>query len=355
MKQSIRRYSGNPILKPEDVVPSGIEMKVEGIFNCGAAKLGDDYLLLCRVAESAIGNGDYLRLPVLSKETGYRDVSVESYRRDSPLYDFTDSRAIRLKGDHKTFRLTSLSHFRLARSSDGRNFCLDSEPCIFPEGVFEEWGIEDPRITEIGGIFYITYSSISSNGVTASLISTTDFRTYSRHGVILPPTNKDAALFPAKIREKYWILHRPAPSDIGGMNIWIAHSDNITDWGGHKMIYAPNKDDEWESSRVGVGPSPVLTERGWLVMYHGVDKNSVYSAGLLLLDSDEPSKVLAKTKRPFFSPEAAYEKDGFFPDVIFPCGLISVESGLLIYYGATDNTICLAETSWKNIWGALYE
>lgn len=353
--QSITRYSGNPILKPGDVMPSDSNMKVEGIFNCGAVKFGDEYVLLCRVAESIIGGGENLLIPVLSADSGYREVVVESYRRDSPLYDFSDSRVIRRRGEHKILRLTTLSHFRLARSSDGHHFSLDSVPCIFPEGYGEEWGIEDPRITEIEGIFYVTYSSISSNGVTVSLISTTDFRAYSRHGVILPPTNKDAALFPAKIGGKYWILHRPVPSDIGELNIWIAHSETLADWGGHRMIYSPNKSDEWESSRVGVGPPPVLTERGWLVMYHGVNKKSVYSAGLLLLDRDDPSKVLAKAKRPFFSPEASYEKEGFFPDVVFPCGLIPTGAGLLIYYGAADKTTCLAETSWNNIWRAFDE
>ena len=353
--QSITRYSGNPILKPGDVTPSGRDMNVQGIFNCGAVKFGDEYILLCRVAESIRGEGGYIRIPLLSAASGYRAVIGESYQRDSPLYDFSDSRAIRRVGEHKIFRLTTLSHFRLARSTDGRHFTLDSVPCIFPEGSAEEWGIEDPRITEIGGVFYITYSSIGSTGVTVSLISTIDFRTYDRHGVILPPTNKDAALFPAKIGGKYWMLHRPVPSDIGELNIWIANSDNLVDWGGHRMIYSPDKGNEWEASRVGVGPSPILTERGWLAMYHGVDKNSVYSAGLLLLDREDPWKVLAKTGQPFFSPEASYEKEGFFPDVVFPCGLIPNGTGLLIYYGAADNTICLAETNWNTIWKALEE
>ena len=348
------RSSINPILSPEDVTPSAPGFRVIGIFNCGTVRYDNEVLLLCRVAES-VKKQEHgkISIPVLSEKSDYCKLVVESFSIDDPQYSFHDSRSIRRKDSGRIERLTSISHFRLARSPDGINFILDRDPCLFPSGLLEEWGMEDPRITFIEGSYHIVYSSICRHGVSVSLITTKDFSTFIRRGIILPPTNKDAVLFPEKINGRYLLLHRPVPSDIGGLNIWIAESDNLTDWGNHRLLYESGSAGGWEENRVGVGTPPVLTEKGWLLFYHGVDDESRYAAGVLLLDRLNPCRILAVTKKPVLYPEMDYETSGFFTNVIFPCGLVEEKNGIRIYYGAADDKICTAHISWESLWEVL--
>ncbi|KGE70810.1 glycoside hydrolase family 130 protein [Spirochaeta lutea] len=351
--QSFSRFSENPLLVPGQVVPSQPDMKVEGIFNCGAVQVEGSIVLLCRVAESVSAEQGEVSVPVLSGTASKPGIDTKRFDQKTGHLDFSDSRTISNRATGKVEHLTSLSHFRLARSTDGRSFTLDEKPWIFPQGVSEQWGIEDPRITRIDDRFYISYSSISPDGITVSLISTQDFIGFERHGVILPPSNKDAALFPRKINGRYWMLHRPITGAIGNLNIWAASSENLLDWGNHTLIYRAGESGPWELDRVGVGPPPVWTPRGWLVMYHAADVQSRYVAGLLLLDEENPARVIARGRAPYFVPQGEAEQSGFFSNVVFPCGLVEQEQGLLVYYGAADDKVCGGFASWDSIWEVL--
>ncbi len=348
------RSSSNPIITIKDVIPTSPELKVIGIFNCGAVRCKKEIILLCRVAETVKTKmTGKVQIPMLSEESGFNRIEIDELSIDESLCDFRDSRSIRLKDSGKIERLTSISHLRIARSSDGISFKVDPEPFIMPMGQSEEWGIEDPRITHLDGEYQITYSSICRSGVTVSLITTPDFRSFIRKGIILPPTNKDAAIFPEKIENDYYMLHRPVPSEIGGLNIWIAQSDNLVNWGNHRCIYESGRGGAWEADRVGVGTPPLLTEKGWLLFYHGADSASRYSAGLLLLDRKNPCRIIAESSAPVIIPLERYETEGFFPNVVFPCGVVENDDELQVYYGAADDKICTATISWSSIWEAL--
>ena len=352
------RCLANPILSPQRLMPSKPGFRVLGVFNCGAVRYRDEILLLCRVAETADEIGaESLRVPVLGESSGYRDIIVEEFSRDNERFDFSDSRVVRCRKTDSVAGLTSLSHFRLARSRDGVNFKIDAEAWIDPQGSSEEWGIEDPRIiplaAESGVEYQIIYSAISRDGVAVSRISTTDFCSFSRRGTLLPPTNKDAVIFPEKIEGRYWLLHRPVPSGIGGLHIWTAQSGDLVHWGNHELLYKSGEPGSWEEERVGVGPPPIATDKGWLVFYHGADAEDRYSVGMLLLDRKHPAKILARTREPVFVPREKYETTGFFPNVVFPCGIIDTNDGLRLYYGAADEYVCTAVISWKTVWEAL--
>lgn len=349
----LTRSSHNPLLIPSQVHPSREDLKVDGVFNAGATRRGDEVILLCRVAESAISSGGYRYLPTLDPARGYQAVKVECWDTADPNLDFSDSRFIRNRKTRLIHRLTSLSHFRLARGTVGGDFTIDQEPWIIPAGEQESWGIEDPRITKLGDRYWITYSAISADGVGVGLISTTDFVAYERHGMILPPANKDAIIFPEPIKGDLWMLHRPINADIGGLNIWACRSKDLLHWTDHRLVYRAGQRGAWENGRVGAGAPPVKTMRGWLLVYHGADEKHRYHAGLMLLDLKDPTTVLGLGSLPFFSPEEDYETEGFFGKVVFPMGVVEGPEGLWIYYGAADDKVCEIFAPWDRIWASL--
>ena len=166
--------------------------------------------------------------------------------------------------------------------------------------------------------------------------------------MIFAPHNKDCALFEEKINGKYYALHRPSSPDLGGNYIWLAESTDLLHWGNHKCI-AVTRPNYWDSARIGAGTSPIKTDAGWLEIYHGADDNSRYCLGALLLDIDDPSKVIARSVEPIMEPIKEYEKTGFFGNVVFTNGHIVNGDKLTIYYGASDEVICGATFSIREI------
>ncbi|MEJ2704971.1 MAG: glycoside hydrolase family 130 protein [Sedimentisphaerales bacterium] len=248
--------------------------------------------------------------------------------------------------------LTSISHLRLARSRDGIHFEIGTAPRISPATEYETFGIEDPRIALIDGVYYIQYVVVSPLGVTTCLISTRDFHSFERRGVIFGPENKDVALFPEKIADKFYALHRPVSPLFNKQDIWLAESPDLIAWGNHRHLLGPRAG-HWDEAKVGAGAVPVRIEQGWLEVYHGVDQNNRYCLGAALLDGHEPWKVLARSPEPIFEPETDYECRGFFGNVVFSCGLLCEDGMLKIYYGAADTTICYAELSLQEILNSL--
>jgi predicted GH43/DUF377 family glycosyl hydrolase len=341
---NVFRSPHNPVIGPEDVKPSGDDFEVIGVFNAGVTRLEDEIILLLRVAERPINTNPDIVLTAIYNDAEERLVVTE-FLKNNPEIDFSDPRLIIKSG--QTY-LTSISHLRLARSKDGVNFEIDDAPAIFPANDYETFGIEDPRISLIDGTYYISYVAVSPFGVTTCLISTRDFIFFQRHGVIFCPENKDAVLFPEKVEGKFYALHRPVSPLFRKQDIWIAESPDLQCWGNHRHLMGP-RPGHWDEAKIGAGAVPFKTDRGWLEIYHGVDRSNRYCLGAVLLDGAEPWKIIARANKPILEPQAGYECDGFFGNVVFSCGLLCEDDNVKIYYGAADTAICCAELSLKEI------
>lgn len=346
---NVKRFEENPIITPEDVKPFHDNHEVIGVFNAGVAEFEGETLLLLRVAERPISEDPkVVKAPLIEFTNGEGNLRIVELDIEDSRYDFSDPRSVLNSSDNRAAYLTSLSYIRIARSKNGRQFIIDDEPFIYPETEREAWGVEDPRVTQIQDTYYIQYSAVSPEGIGVGLISTKDFITYERHGLMLHPENKDVSIFPEKINGKYYTLHRPVPKGIGRPEIWIAESDNLLYWGNHQYLLGLSEDG-WDNGRIGGGAIPFRTDKGWLDIYHAADKNNRYCLGAVLLDSQNPAKVLAKTEEPILSPEAKYEVDGFFGNVVFTCGVTVQGDNVRIYYGASDTSMAAADLSLKEI------
>ena len=289
----IKKYSKNPIITKE-MAP----FKINSIFNPGAVRFTDKYLLLCRVE---MPNGR--------------------------------------------------SSFVLAESKNGIDFQVREKPTLTPEDhkdcyEYVNWGIEDPRITRIGDKFFIVYTGYSKHMPLVILAETEDFESFKTHGPICQPSNKDAALFPEKINGYYWKVDRPAAED--KREIWISSSPDLIHWGNYKCLTGPLPG-TWEADKIGNSSTPVRTKDGWLMLYHGVRGfgiTSTYRIGVLLMDLEKPWIVKRRSLEPILSPELDYERIGDVMNVVFSNGWIVEDNGdVKIYYSGADTNICLAETT----------
>lgn len=347
--ETMTRANQNPLITTKDIQPTLPSLKVDGVFNCGATTYKGQTVLLLRVAESAVSKSGMIDVPVLNSKN---EIEIQTIDKSNPNYLFHDSRTISHL-NRKVAYLTSLSHLRRAFSTDGIHFQIDDKPWIFPQGLMESWGVEDPRITQIENTYFITYTAVSPHGVSVGLIETKDFETYTRKGLILPVDNKDVSLLPEKVNGKYYMYHRPVPSDIGYPNMWVASSEDLIHWGNHQLLMTVNKTG-WDNGRVGGGAPSVKTDRGWLHIYHAATSGkAVYSLGAFLTPLDNPTLITHKTKQPILKPETTYEKEGFFGDVVFTCGVILKNNTLNIYYGAADDKICLASLTLEDLYPLL--
>lgn len=352
----IVRRTENPLLTAVDVKPSREDFTVDGVFNCGATKYGDEYILLCRIAESVKCRCDgFVAFPVVTAREGKSEFEVVALeKKNYPELNFTDSRTITKGSDaySSVVYLTSFSHLRIARSKDGIHFTVDEKPMIMPDPCSECWGMEDPRITCIDGTYYINYTAVSPDGAATALITTNDFKTFKRQGLIFLPENKDVAIFPEKINGKFLAFNRPVPRSIGTPDIWLSESEDVIHWGRHRHFYSISETG-WENGRIGGGAPPFHTEKGWVKIYHAADKNQRYCLGAFLLDANDPMKVIAKSKSPLLEPETDYETNGFFGNVVFTCGCIFENNTIEIYYGAADDKICRADISIDDLYNHL--
>jgi predicted GH43/DUF377 family glycosyl hydrolase len=286
------RHRGNPILSPERW-----PYPVNAVMNAGATRVGDETVLLCRVE------------------------------------------------DRRGF-----SHLTCARSRDGAsNWIVDDQPALAYDGTRaeEEWGLEDPRVTFVEelGRWIVTYTAFGREGPGVSLAQTDDFRTFERLGMVMSPEDKNAVLLPRRINGDWVLFHRP--TSVHGADIWLSRSADLKSWRSPELVMSRRQGGWWDSARVGMGPPPLETEHGWLVVYHGVRETvagGLYRAGLALLDLDEPAKVLRRSDEWVLGPGADYEVSGDVPNVVFPCGLVHHPDNdrLFLYYGAADTRIGLA-------------
>ena len=338
----VQRYPENPLVAPRDVKPSLEGYEVICAFNAAVTEYNGEILMLMRVAERPVNNRkDMVLIPMVDFANGTAEQKILSFSSTTEGINLDDPRIVLFPGQ---VYLTSISHFRIARSRDGRHFSVDDKPAVNPDQEYESYGVEDPRITRIGDTYYIVYKGVSATGIVQCLASTKDFVTYEKHGIILPPENMDGILFPEKIGGRYALLHRPYPRFIGSPNMWVAYSENLTEWGDHRFMLGCAAG-TWEGGRIGGGAVPFLTDAGWLEIYHAATAGDVYCLGAVLLDKDKPERVLAKSSRPILEPEAPYEVHGFKDNVIFTCGALVHDDTLTIYYGAADQSMCAADMS----------
>ena len=286
----LHRYRGNPILTLDDM-----PYRCNTVFNGTPVKVDGQYLMLLRV----------------EGQQGY-------------------------------------SFFALARGRDGLHFLVDSEPCMLPAQeepwqVWETHGIEDPRLSQVDGKNYVLYTAVGPYGHRIALAGTDDFVNYRRIAMISGPGNKDGVLFPQKINGLYVRLDRPIGNGIG--SVWVSYSPDLVNWGRSEWLFGP-RPRYWDANRVGASAPPILTDRGWLEIYHGVKMTSagpIYRIGAVMLDKDDPTKVLGRSLRPLLSPREDYERIGDVGNVVFACGaIIEADGQAKVYYGAADTSICVA-------------
>jgi len=297
------RYESNPIIKLEDM-----PFRCNTVFNGSPVKIGDEYLLLLRVE------------------------GLQGY-----------------------------SFFALAKSNDGFNFEVEPEPVMLPakEGKWAPWeshGIEDPRITEIDGKYYVLYTIVGDYGHFIAIAETDNMRDFRRLGVISGPGNKDGVLFPEKINGLYARLDRPIGNDIG--SIWISYSPDLVNWGFSDVVIEP-RPRYWDSYRIGASVPPIPTKFGWLEIYHGVKMTSggpIYKTGAVLLDRENPALVIGRSLIPLLSPRKDYERVGDVGNVVFACGaVIEGDGDIKMYYGAADTAICVSTGKVDDILSACLE
>jgi predicted GH43/DUF377 family glycosyl hydrolase len=256
------------------------------------------------------------------------------------------------------------------RSRDGVRFAADPEPMRFdgPADAMKEFreftevkgaGLNawwDPRICPLDGTYYLTYAANSGHGVRIGIARTDDFRTATPVSLPFPIHNYDAVLFPEKIKGEYWMLHRPV-GQWGPTCMWIASSPDLKYWGNCRPIAWPQH--FWEATKIGAGSPPVRTDKGWLLMYHGVfphTNGKNYSAGAMLLDLEEPWKVVARTNTAVLFVEEPYEMIGQVPNVLFPGALVvEPDRTVKVYYGAADFVECLATGTLDDLIAACFE
>lgn len=377
------RVGDRPLLTARDVRPQQEGFEVQAVLNPAAARVGDEVVLLLRVAERPRSDidpppdartldmsGPDPKIVPLARGHGKDDVipiafvdpESEPLRyipvflpRDLPGLDTSDPRGVTFVHPKlhtsETF-LTQISHLRCARSRDGQHFTVDDHPAIWPSTDLEEYGCEDARATPIDGTWYITYTAVSRVGITPHLATTRDFAQFEKQGALLGPDNKSVVLFPVLSDGQYTALTRPMPSSFDHvLGIWIAFPDRDLPWGGRRPLVLP-RGGYWDERHTGAGTVPILCDAGWLVIYHGADADLRYSMGAVLLDADDPAKVLARSPAPILEPETDYERAGLFANVVYGTGHITLDEDgerIRLYYGAADSVVAAADFNVQEI------
>jgi beta-1,4-mannooligosaccharide/beta-1,4-mannosyl-N-acetylglucosamine phosphorylase len=309
----MKRHEINPILTRESIPPIPPELvDVTSVFNPGAIKDGDVYRLMLR---------------------------VQSRSRETFLV--------------------------MAESTDGVNFTVENKIVDFRgiEKVKDKiYHIYDARITKLDDRFFIMFAMDMQDGCQLGLGVTDDFKSFDFLGITSNEDIRNGVLFPEKINGRYYRMDRPNKSrhsggPTSGSTIWLSESNNLIDW----LPTAPLIDGRfhyWDEF-IGSGPPPVKTRKGWLHIYHGVaghfGSSNIYQGGVMLLDLNDPSIVLGRSRCNILEPREIWELSGQVPNVTFPSGMIVEEfddngfalekSEVKIYYGAADTCVGLAITT----------
>ncbi len=315
MKKSPRdvvsRFPGNPILTATDLPYPG-----SLVFNAGVVKYDDSYIMVFR------------------NDIGF---SVTGWNK-------TDT------------------NLGIAFSTDGKEWKVSPQPWLDVKGLHPEISrFYDPRLSVIEGKCYLCFAADTTAGIVGGIALIEDFKTLTILS-LSAPDNRNMVLLPDRVNGKFMRLERPFPVyGTGGENfdIWLSESDDLKSWGNSRLVLS-NKEVPFSNSKIGPAAPPIKTAQGYLTTFHAVHKssghdlfcwganngitwNKIYYAGLMLLDLEDPSRVIGLCREPFLTPETQYELEGFRGSVIFPGGMILEDSGeVKIYYGAADTVECLA-------------
>jgi predicted GH43/DUF377 family glycosyl hydrolase len=286
----MKRYDGNPILQP--IAKNAWESKL--VFNAAAILLKKRIHILYR----AIGNDGISRIGYAATTDGYTITD----RLPTPVFE--------------------------------------------PNGEVEHRGCEDPRLSVFGEKIVMAYTAlaeydhgqlpqISLTSIEAKAFLTKSWDWNQRSLPFRGIRNKDAVLFPRKIKGKYVMFHRIEP------DICVAYSDDLKRWYDIRSVFGP-RIKSWDNWKVGAAGPPIEINEGWLMIYHGVSFEKVYSLGVAILDKNEPETVLHRSEIPILFPVEDYERYGKVPNVVFSCGNVVIDDEVLVYYGACDSVLCVA-------------
>jgi len=296
--QVVERYSGNPILTKDDVPYS-----VETVHNAAVTKYKGKYIMLFR---SHLRNGR--------------------------------------------------SIIGIAESEDGFNFNVRPKPFLTPGknglfSIYEEFGVEDPRICKIKEDYFITYSAYSKHGVRIALAKTKNFDSIEKISFITTADYRNLVLFPEKFNDRYVRIDRPH-SEISPWSMWISYSPDLIHWGDSELIIKPVQY-HWDEMKIGPGATPFKTNEGWLNIYHGVYSTmsgSIYRLGVALHDLNDPAKIIGVADNWILQPEDEWEITGYVPNVVFTCGAVPENDGTVkIYWGGADTVMCVGTAIIKEL------
>lgn len=281
-----QKYEGNPILAPR-----GDTWESKDVFNPAAWTDGETVYLLYR-AEDSTGIGKW----------------------------------------------NGTSRIGLATSTNGTEFNRFPEPVLEPTEPWElPGGVEDPRVAKIDDTFYLTYTAYDGETARLALASSKDLKKWEKHGLIFPDLewSKSGAILNTQVNGKYWMY-------FGDTDIWAAWSEDLIHWNRIAEPVLEPREGKFDSRLVEPGPPPVLTEHGILLLYNGADQDLVYNAGQVLLDPNDPAKVIRRSDRSFLQPDTRLERHGQIPNVVFIEGLVRFGDVWYLYYGMGDSGIGVA-------------
>ncbi len=288
--QIIERYKGNPILTKDDVPYSS-----QTVHNAAVVKYLNKYIMLFR--------------------------------------------------SHK---MNGRSIIGIAESADGLNFNVRAKPFITPDtnglfSIYEEFGVEDPRICKLEDYYYINYSAYSRYGVRIALARTNNFVDIEKLSLITQADYRNLVIFPQKFNGKYIRLDRPH-TNIFPWSIWISYSPDLIHWGDSQVLIKPEQY-HWDEMKIGPGATPFATKDGWVNIFHGVFSTmngSIYRLGVALHDLNNPAKIIGVADDWILQPEDQWEISGYVPNVVFTCAAVPEEDGSVkIYWGGADTVMCV--------------
>jgi predicted GH43/DUF377 family glycosyl hydrolase len=244
------------------------------------------------------------------------------------------------------------SRIGYAESTDGLHFSVRPDPVLSPEAEYEKGGgVEDPRLVQIDGTYYLTYTGYNRKDAQLCLATSTDLIHWQRKGVILPAYKgtwneqwtKSGAILPRKVNGMWWMYYLGTRKDPDGVmrdHMGLAVSPDLQHWkDATAQPVLPRHPGAFDSRVMEPGPPPILTSEGILLLYNGADDRLVYRTGWILFDAKDPRKILRRCEHPFIQPELPWEKVGTVPNVIFLEGAVPSGTSLTGYYGAADRSI----------------
>ena len=284
------------------------------------------------------------RRPILSP----RGAGFEARGTFNPAVVRTTNRYVML---YRAQDSKGISRLGYASSTDGVTFAREAAPVLSPEADYERGGgVEDPRLVEIEGLYYLTYTAFNGKDAQLALATSRDLRRWERKGVILPAYKgrwnvhwtKAGAILPQKVGGKYWMFYMADAKDKRDQT-GIAYSTDLVTW--HEALdvpVLPRRAGRFDSRVVEPGPPPVMTDEGILLLYNAADDDLVYRTGWALFDRGDPTRLLARSERPLFEPTEPWEKIGQVPNVVFVEGLVVERARWLVYYGGADQHVGVA-------------